>query len=117
MLDPKHLQSVLEKSAKLSQDAQEKMTTPFSEGMSKMEINGADSARDIMQTVNRQCQSILNDMNGILRDLQDNVDAHQKMQSAEVPKDFQQAMNDLRETTAKGFPEELSSFFDRVPKV
>ena len=49
--------------------------------------------------------------------LQDNLDAHQKMQQAERPKDFGTAMKDLRSTLSAGFPEEMKNMFDKMPKI
>lgn len=69
-----------------------------------MEMSGADAARSIMQSVNQSCETMMSDMNKILGGLQDNVDAHQKMQSEERPKDFERAMSDLSQHTLQWFP-------------
>lgn len=117
MLDPKNIQDVLKTSADLGPQSQSDLQKPFIAGMQNMEMSGADAARNIMQSVNQSCQTMMNDMNKILEGLQDNVDAHQKMQSEERPKDFDKAMSDLRNTLSNGFPEEMKSMFDKLPKM
>ncbi|WON77468.1 DUF6277 family protein [Serratia sp. UGAL515B_01] len=117
MLDPKNMKDVMQSSSKLGQQAQSDLQKPFVEGMQNTEMSGADAARNIMNSVNQSCQNMMNDMNKVLSGLQDNVDAHQKMQGEERPKDFEQAMNDLRTTLSNGFPEEMRSMFDKFPKI
>ncbi|MFZ1874129.1 MAG: DUF6277 family protein [Chania sp.] len=117
MLDPKSIKDVMQSSSGLGQQAQSDLQQPFVKGMQNMEMSGADAARSIMQSVNQSCQTMMDDMNKILGGVQDNVDAHQKMQSEERPKDFETAMNDLRATLSNGFPEEMKNMFDKVPKI
>ncbi|AAM87205.1 hypothetical protein YPPY71_0596 [Yersinia pestis PY-71] len=117
MLDPKNIQNVLKSSTDLGQQSQSDLQKPFVKGMQNMEMSGADAARSIMQSVNQSCETMMSDMNKILGGLQDNVDAHQKMQSEERPKDFERAMSDLRSTLSNGFPEEMKSMFDKLPKM
>ncbi len=117
MLDPKNIKDVMQSSSGLGQKSQADLQKPFVEGMQNMEMSGADAARSIMQSVNQSCQTMMDDMNKILNGMQDNVNAHQKMQSEERPKDFETAMNDLRTTLSNGFPEEMKNLFDKVPKI
>lgn len=117
MLDPKNIKDVMQSSSGMGQQAQADLQQPFVQGMQNMEMSGADAARNIMQSVNQSCQTMMNDMNKILNGLQDNVDAHQKMQREEQPKDFETAMSDLRATLSNGFPEEMRNLFDKVPKI
>ncbi|WP_422527439.1 DUF6277 family protein [Serratia fonticola] len=117
MLDPKNIKDVMQSSSGLGQQAQADLQQPFVQGMQNMEMSGADAARNIMQSVNQSCKTMMDDMNKILNGLQDNVDAHQKMQREERPKDFEKAMSDLRATLSNGFPEEMKSLFDKVPKI
>lgn len=117
MLDPNTIKGLMQKSSDLSQQAQSDLQKPFINGIQNMEMSGADAAKSIMQSVNQSCQAMMDDMNKLLNGLQDNVDAHQKMQSEERPKDFETAMNDLRNTLSNGFPEEMKNMFDKVPKL
>lgn len=117
MLDPKVLHSIMNQSASLGSDAQSELKKPFITGLQNMEMSGSDAARTIMNTVNQSCMKMINDMNGVFDGLQDNVDAHQKMQQTEKPKDFDTAMSDLREKLSTGFPEEMKSLFDKMPKL
>lgn len=117
MLDPKNMQNVLKSAAELGQQSQADLQAPFMKGLQNMEMSGADAARTIMQSVNKSCETMMKDMNKVLAGVQDNVDAHQKMQSEERPKDFETAMNDLRNTLSNGFPEEMKSMFDNLPKI
>lgn len=117
MLDPKTIKDVMQSSSGLGQQAQSELQKPFVKGMQNMEMSGADAARNIMQSVNQSCQTMMDDMNKILNGVQDNVDAHQKMQREERPKDFETAMKDLRTTLSTGFPEEMKNMFDKVPKI
>lgn len=117
MLDPKVLHSVMNQSANLGNNAQTELQKPFIQGMQTMEMSGSDAARSIMDTVNQSCMKMIEDMNNVFSGLQDNVDAHQKMQQAEKPKDFDTAMNDLREKLSTGFPQEMKNLFDKMPKL
>jgi hypothetical protein len=117
MLDPKNLQSVMNESSELGKNAQANLEKPFAEGMQNMQMSGSDSARDIMNTVNATCKKMMDDMNGVFSGLQDNVDAHQKMQQEERPKDFETAMSDLRLKLSTGFPQEMKELFDKMPKI
>lgn len=117
MLDPKTLQSVMQSASELGNSSQSELQKPFVEGMQNMEMSGSDAARDIMNSVNQSCQKMMTDMNKVFSGLQDNVDAHQKMQQEERPKDFETAMSDLRLKLSTGFPEEMKSLFDKMPKI
>ncbi len=117
MLDPKVLHSVMNQSANLGNNAQNELQKPFIKGMQNMEMSGSQAARNIMNTVNQSCMQMIQDMNNVFNGLQDNVDAHQKMQQSEKPKDFDSAMNDLREKLSTGFPEEMKNMFDKMPKI
>lgn len=117
MLDPKNMQNVLKSAADLGEKSQSNLQKPFVAGVQNMDMSGSDAARTIMQSVNQSCQTMMNDMNKALAGLQDNVDAHQKMQSEERPKDFETAMSDLRNTLSNGFPEEMKNMFDKLPKM
>lgn len=117
MLDPKNVREMMDTSSDLTKKSQSDLQKPFVEGMQKMEMSGGDAARNIMQSVNQSCQTMMEDMNKLLNGMQDDVNAHQKMQREERPKDFETAMSDLRTTLSSGFPEEMKDLFDKVPKI
>lgn len=117
MLDPKKFQSFIVSGTKTMQASQQELLTPFLQGIEKLEVSGAESARTIINSVNESCKQMMEEMNSIFSGLQQDVDAHQKMQKAERPKDFESAMRDLRETLATGFPAEMENLFDKIPKI
>lgn len=117
MLDPKKFQAFIASGTKSAQAAQQELLAPFLHGIETMELSGADTARTIINNVNQTCKQMLDEMNSVFSGLQENVDAHQKMQKEERPKDFDSAMRDLRDTLATGFPQEMKQLFDKLPKI
>lgn len=117
MLDPKNLQSVLNFSTESGNDATSELQKPFMEGIEKMSMSGSDASRSILKNVNQSCSQMMQEMSKMFDGLQDNIDAHQKMQQAERPKDFDTAMKDLRTSLSSGFLEEMKAMFDKLPKI
>lgn len=117
MLDPKNVQSVLRFSTESGNNSASELQKPFMEGVENMSMSGSDASRSILKNVNQSCDQMMKEMGKMFDGLQDNLDAHQKMQQAERPKDFDTAMKDLRTTLSSGFPEEMKSMFDKMPKI
>lgn len=117
MLDPAKVLETMQASINMGQNSQAALSQPFIQGASKIQMSGPETASAVLKTVTQSSDTMLSNMKGIFNGLQDNVTAHQTKQAEEPPKDFNVAMNDLRETMAKGFPGEMADFFSKVPKM
>lgn len=117
MLDPENIFKTMKSGSQMGQDSQSSLSQPFMQGVSNIEMSGPDAANSVMKNVSKSCDDMFGNMKGIFNGLQANVTAHQKMQSAAQPKDFNVSMTDLRPTVARGLPHEFSDFFSKVPKL
>ena len=117
MLDPAKILETMKAGGSLGQNSQSSLSQPFIQGVSNIQMSGPDAAKSVMSNVTSSCDDMFGNMKEIFNGLQANVTAHQKMQTAEQPKDFNVSMGDLRTTVAKGFPNEIAHFFSKVPKL
>ena len=117
MLDPAKLLETMQASVNMGQNSQASLSKTFLQGVSKIKMSGPDTASSVLNSITQSGDSMLSSMKGIFDGLQANVSDHQTMQAEENPKDFNSAMNDLRETIAKGFPGEMADFFSKLPKM
>ncbi|KRW62589.1 DUF6277 family protein [Pseudomonas sp. TTU2014-080ASC] len=117
MLDPAKLLETMQASLNMGQSSQASLSKTFLQGVNDIKMSGPDTASSVLKSVTQSGDSMLNNMKGIFDGLQANVSDHQAMQAKEIPKDFNSAMNDLRETIAKGFPGEMAEFFSKLPKM
>lgn len=117
MLDPAKILETMKAGGNLGAKSQSSLSQPFMQGVSNIQMSGPDAAKSVMSNVTKSCDDMFSHMKDIFNGLQSNVDAHQKMQTSEQPKDFEVSMDDLRPAIAKGFPREVADFFSKVPKL
>lgn len=117
MLDPAKIFETMKAGSDLGKNSQTSLSQPFMQGVSNIEMSGPDAAKSVMTNVTQSCDEMFSNMKEVFNGLQANTTAHQKMQSAEQPKDFSAQMDDLRTAISKGFPKEISDFFSGVPKL
>jgi hypothetical protein len=114
MLDPKDIIASIQASLNSSNAMQASSTASFNAGVAGYNIAGPANASLVIAGVQGAVNSMVENMNGIKKSIDDQLDAHQKMQKAETTQQFNVNMDDLRPTSAAGFPKEMTDSFFKV---
>jgi hypothetical protein len=114
MLDPKEILASIQSSLNSSNAMQSSTTAAFNAGVPGMNIAGPANAALVIGGVQNAVNSMVENMNGIKKSIDDQLEAHQKMQKAETTQEFNVNMEDLRPTDAAGFPREFTDTFFKV---
>lgn len=110
MLDASSIIATITGAMNTSETAISGLMKTFSSGVSGMSLSGSEAASSVMSSTNGDCKAMSAKMEDMFARLQNELNAHQKMQQGETPADFKMGKSDLRETVARGFPEEKPAF-------
>lgn len=116
MLDPKEIIASIQASLDSNNTMQSTSSASFSAGVPGFNINGPGNASMVIGGVQGAVNSMIENMNGVKRSIDEQLDAHQAMQRAEKPQQFSPNMDDLRPTDATGFPNEIMDNFFKAFK-
>jgi len=111
MIDPKDILSACTNAHAYGQNAGSTMAQPFLNSVPNMSIASSQNASSMIGNVQQVGAQMLGHMSNIKSSVDQQVAAHQDAQQRQKSYDFNVNMNDLRPTTATGFPQEMPANF------
>jgi hypothetical protein len=117
MIDPKEIHAAFPSAEDIHQKIAETLSASFLASAPDMSIDSAANASAIASSAEDIGAKSLERMMSLKQSINQQVRAHQQAQRARQPHDFTPDMNDLRQTVAHGFPQEMADeFFARFDK-
>ena len=111
MIDPKEIQAVFSAAHEFSRKTNETLSAPFLAGAADMSIASAANVSAIVSGAQAIGTKMLSQMTSLKESIDQQVFMHQDAQARQQTHDFTTNMNDLRETVARGFPNEMTDQF------
>lgn len=111
MIDPSKIFEAVQNSHSLGADAQASMSKPFMDRVTTRDIYSGENASQITDGVNKACEQMMGKMGSAKESVLTQLSAIQDQQRREKSYDFKPAMDDLRPTSAQGWPRELGNEF------
>ena len=114
MFGANQAESIYASAHEFNRKVHEELSAPFLAGASSASIDSAANVSAIIAGAHRIGAHLLEQMTSLKKTSDDELAAHQAAQKAEQTYDFVTGMDDLRNTIARGFPEEMAERFFSV---